>query len=318
VLTGDPCPGTQGAVFEDFGRPVINIADDLAFRAVLQGGFGDAPSRQGVLCAFRDGELSLISRDTQPAPNLPGRVFADQIPGWIGPRMNDAGDLVFSSRLAGAEATPRSALWKHLRNSDTVIPVALEGDGVTGFGSFEDDGSPTVLNNAYAINAAGDIAFVNAGTDSPESSRGLWLCPRLTLEPVRICEPGVTRINVASEESAPDLRLVTTLVTWGGSDGIISPSPRLSDDRDLAMTVRFEDGTYAVLLAHTRRAPGPRSPADLDGDEVVTAADFTILAASYGRTVPAGTPADINADGVVNAADFLMFARDFGPTFPTP
>jgi hypothetical protein len=55
--------------------------------------------------------------------------------------------------------------------------------------------------------------------------------------------------------------------------------------------------------------------ADVNGDNMVTAADFTILAGSFGSSGPACVgrqQGDLNCDGIVNAADFTILAGDFG------
>jgi hypothetical protein len=62
-------------------------------------------------------------------------------------------------------------------------------------------------------------------------------------------------------------------------------------------------------------APAPCA-GDLNADGATNAADFTILAGTFGSSVPPSAPADLNADGVVNAADFVILAGDFG--CPTP
>jgi hypothetical protein len=51
---------------------------------------------------------------------------------------------------------------------------------------------------------------------------------------------------------------------------------------------------------------------DVNGDGDTNAADFTILAGSFGSAVPPGTLGDLNGDGLVNAADFTILAGDFG------
>jgi hypothetical protein len=54
---------------------------------------------------------------------------------------------------------------------------------------------------------------------------------------------------------------------------------------------------------------------DLNDDGLTNAADFIVLAGSYGQTVAPGTSGDLNNDGLVNAADFVILAGDFGCVF---
>jgi len=58
-------------------------------------------------------------------------------------------------------------------------------------------------------------------------------------------------------------------------------------------------------------APSP-CPGDINGDGMTNAADFNILATSFGQSVPIGTGADIAQDGVVNTGDFNVLASEFG------
>ena len=56
-------------------------------------------------------------------------------------------------------------------------------------------------------------------------------------------------------------------------------------------------------------------PSDLSGDGVTNAADFTVLAGSFGMGGPECVPhalGDLNCDGIVNAADFTVLASSFG------
>ena len=59
------------------------------------------------------------------------------------------------------------------------------------------------------------------------------------------------------------------------------------------------------------RAPDPCA-GDVTGDGITNAADFTMLAGSFGSAVPPNTSGDLNGDGLVNAADFTILAGDFG------
>lgn len=57
--------------------------------------------------------------------------------------------------------------------------------------------------------------------------------------------------------------------------------------------------------------------ADVNGDGLVNAADFTILAASFGMQAGATrSQGDVNGDGAVNAADFAVIAGAFGSACP--
>ena len=53
-------------------------------------------------------------------------------------------------------------------------------------------------------------------------------------------------------------------------------------------------------------------PGDVNRDGFTNAADFTILAGSFGQTVPIGSNGDLNDDTMVNATDFTILAGNFG------
>lgn len=310
TCSSDPCPGAGGHVFADFGKPVLNNEGDFAFRARLADSAISPPSNQGALCASYDGELRLIALDGAPAPGFPGQVFSRQMPGIVYPRINARGDLACTTGLSEAPNAPGSALWTSTRDTNEFRPIAIEGDDRFGFGPFQP--SPPTIDtqyNNFTLNARGDVAFSNVADPETDPSPTLWMHAHTGYSPFRICDPGRTVINVAPKTSPPDPRVVAELVTWDGGN---YPPPAFNDFGDVAFTARFTDDSYGVIVAHTRREPRTLSPADLDGDDVVDANDFTILAAQFGTVVEPGTGADITGDGVVNAADFAVLAREFG------
>ena len=59
-----------------------------------------------------------------------------------------------------------------------------------------------------------------------------------------------------------------------------------------------------------------KGPGDINGDGVVSAQDFHILASNWTKKVPPGDPrADLNGDGVINALDFHILARNWLRTY---
>jgi hypothetical protein len=311
--TGDLCPDTSGAPFRFFGRPMINASGDLAFRALLDTSFpGITSANRCVLCAVRTGALELVLRDAEPAPGIFNHTTDLSAYAFrVFPRINATGNIAFTAGLNSSEPfRSTSALWTFPAPDPAPTLIARDyGElaGATGcfFSPFESD----ITRNAFSINPVGDVAFYN-GSSSP-CWHGIWLHRAAATDPIPVCILGETEINVAPSGAPADIRRVR------GLEGTyVPPAPSLSHLGDVTFAVNFDDDSMAVVRATQR--PGPRSPADLDGDEVVTAADFTILAASFGQSVPAGTAADINADGVVNAADFLLLARDFGRISQNP
>ena len=91
------------------------------------------------------------------------------------------------------------------------------------------------------------------------------------------------------------------------------------------------DGRYDLTVVgakvHTGTAAGPtmaadrtvafhRFFADLDGDAAVGFADFNLLAAQYGKAVPAWANGDLDGDGAVGFADFNLLAARYGKSLP--
>jgi hypothetical protein len=59
-------------------------------------------------------------------------------------------------------------------------------------------------------------------------------------------------------------------------------------------------------------ALAPSCVGDINNDGSTNAADFVILAGSFGASVTPNTNGDLNGDGLVNASDFVILAGDFG------
>ena len=107
-----------------------------------------------------------------------------------------------------------------------------------------------------------------------------------------------------------NLRSATTIDRETTLDGV-----RLSQGTDQEVTLRwFETGSSLVFES------GPFSltsefditAGDIDGDGVVSFADFLDLSETYGQAVEPSTGADITGDGRVNFNDFLILSHNFG------
>jgi hypothetical protein len=68
----------------------------------------------------------------------------------------------------------------------------------------------------------------------------------------------------------------------------------------------------AVISLNRLLTPTPACAGDINGDSMTNAADFVILAGSFGSVVAPNTNGDLNGDGLVNAADFTILAGNFG------
>jgi hypothetical protein len=98
VLSGDPAPGTAGAVFHTFQPPVLNAHGETAFGALLASGDVTAANDQGIWHSDATGSLSRIVRE--------GDVSSEAGPfGSIRPfpALNDLSQLAFGSGIAAGE-----------------------------------------------------------------------------------------------------------------------------------------------------------------------------------------------------------------------
>lgn len=119
---GDIAPG--GGQFWVLGKhPVVSSAGAVAFFAHL-GGIPNAEG--GVWAAAAGGPLALVAREGLQAPRLPaGVTFA----GFGEPAMNDAGQIAFMARLAGAGVTPaNSSVLYAADRAGRIYPLVRTGD----------------------------------------------------------------------------------------------------------------------------------------------------------------------------------------------
>ena len=70
--------------------------------------------------------------------------------------------------------------------------------------------------------------------------------------------------------------------------------------------------TIGAISTHILQVPAPGCAGDINTDGTTNAADFTMLAGSFGSAVPPNTNGDLNGDEFVDAADFTILAGDFG------
>jgi hypothetical protein len=135
VLTGDPAPGPDGAVFSSVEAAVINDRGDIAFEAFVQPGengpFIQSNDRNRVFSPFSGSgsPLGLIARGSDTAPGTGGRTFGQAF-NW--PLLNEAGQVAFRVRLNSSSA----GIFAYGIGSG-VTSVAVTGDPVPGLGGVE-------------------------------------------------------------------------------------------------------------------------------------------------------------------------------------
>jgi hypothetical protein len=151
---GDPVPGIGGAVFESLWDPMLNSAGETAFTGIFSGpGVTDADNR----AIFNSGGPLLRTGDA--APGIGGAVITGL--NLSRPGLNDAGELAFGARIAGAGVTEDDDVFLFAAGA----PVAREGNLAPGAGGavFDEVFQPG-LNNAGDVVA--DVRLRGAGVTS--------------------------------------------------------------------------------------------------------------------------------------------------------
>ena len=131
---------------------------------------------------------------------------------------------------------------------------------------------------------------------------------------------GNTNDDVLLFESSDDSRLLSVLTGKSLERDKTTPVTIELVEHDLAA---LQDGSLnlaitndAVLdFASLELGVGPSQPkltADIDGDLLVSFADFLILSFNFGRSDATRDEGDIDGDRVVTFADFLILSQDFG------
>ncbi len=167
AMTGDPAPGT-GQAYTYFGPPAINSAGEVSFSAHLTGGIDDSGIwTEGFLGT---GSMSLVLREGDPVPGMPGSSFGD-VSGWEHVfRMNDAGTLLIRTSIDGV-AAPRAIV---LRNSgfghEVIARVGTQVPGEAP-GVFWSDFPSMALNESGSVAMS---AWVDGPGVSAANDTGVW------------------------------------------------------------------------------------------------------------------------------------------------
>ena len=207
-VTNQIAPG--GAIFEDFGNPIINNHGQIATTASLS----NSASQAGIFVG--DGtDTVAIALQQQPAPK--GGSYNGQF--LLPTRLNDRGEVAFDAGLTGG--TSSSGIFRG--DGRRTIPIALTGTnapGTTGtFASFRDF---QLLND-------GRVAFIatltiGVGGVNTSNNAGIWIGTsdedlQLVVRTGDVIEGKVlTRLPQISQGSQLDIN--ENSVVWVGTFGI--------------------------------------------------------------------------------------------------
>jgi len=125
---GNDAPGTFGADFGAFNRPVVNASGDIAFSGFLQNENNVFSFNDGGIWATRNGVLQLIAREDRDAPGTGGADFNI----FGAPSLNALGDLSFSASLQtgenGVDSSNNSGIWAYSSFDDEFKLIVRKGD----------------------------------------------------------------------------------------------------------------------------------------------------------------------------------------------
>ena len=317
MVAGDQqaAPGTpEGTVFWYYYE---YLNEDLpwtdtgktAFRSRLIGPSITYDNDFGIWAEWPGG-LTLVMQEGDPVPGLPAGTFFDH-PGYGGPLlMGGAGDVVFDCVLTGENVTTANdrALWRGLPAGCELI--AREGDPVPGTG----EGVGYKYFYPGCVNNCGQVGF-SAAVAGPgidvSNDQGVWMTDRsghvvAVLREGDLLEVGPGDVRTVASAGSPR--------TAGTEDG---RAHGLSDDGELALLVRFTDGSKAIVV-FSITIWRPEQGGDYDGDGDVDLHDYAGLQRCFSGSSPASGAGwgafDSDWDGDVDITDGEAFVAEMsGP-----
>jgi len=199
ALTGEQAPGMpMGVVFDEFNRPDINAAGEVAFAAVFAG-TGVTMSNDVTLWSNRSGALAQVVREGQQAVGLPNMIGYRS---FTIPHLNDAGRIAFEALLSGPGVTFEDDEAVFSEGTSGVLGnVAREGDHAAGLGAgIVYSGITYVLfNNEGRVVFSGQLQ--GTGVDLTNNA-GIWTG-----------FPGAASLVVRENNAAPGLPAGVLLAT---------------------------------------------------------------------------------------------------------
>lgn len=258
---GDSIPGLTGFRYGGFSSPSINASGSVA---TIGGLTNDNAMRgqflNGIFVTDDLGDLVNIAKSGDSAPGAGGAAYRDFL--WA--VMNDDGDIAYGAYTdaGGGEARggePPSGLWRRDGEDGSITPIAVTGDTAP-----DSDGAMFDFANSPVINGRGDVVFrasllLGDGVDF-DNNNGIWA----------YLAPGEGRgagglMKVAREgdlfDVAPgDTRTIEFVDVQGSGVESFEPTQAFNDSGQLAVRLRFTDGTGGVFLF---QVPSPGSGAVL-------------------------------------------------------
>ncbi|MCB9857855.1 MAG: hypothetical protein H6818_19405 [Phycisphaerales bacterium] len=281
VREGEPAPGLPagiqlGALF----APDMNAAGETAFVAFLKGNVTSAVDDRALFSEGRTGSLDLVARMGGSAP-------AGDFKDLFSPVICADGPVAFMATLQGSGIDGLNDECLCTDSGGTLHFVAREGEQAPGLpDGVVFAGDAVTMSGAFSgeisMNARAQIAFranlAGPGIDMTNNS-GIWLH-----DPdfgTRL----VIRSGDAIEIATGDVRMVQDIIWVAGSGGSDGRNSAMNDSAQLALWLRFTDGSEAIVVT-----------LDTDGDGTADLLDNCPMTVNMDQ-------ADADGDGVGDACD---------------
>ncbi|MEO0993584.1 MAG: choice-of-anchor tandem repeat NxxGxxAF-containing protein, partial [Pseudomonadota bacterium] len=161
--TGEAAPGTGGAEFSGFSRPVLNNAGEVAFRGTLTGSGVTGANNEGLFTSS-----GLVVREGDAAPGTGGAVFA----GFGAPSLNDMGEILFGAGLAGPGVTGANNSALFLWDGIRAPSLLLREGSVLDLGGGDQRTVNRLEITSNAFNNDREVVFTAGFTDA---SQGIFV-----------------------------------------------------------------------------------------------------------------------------------------------
>jgi hypothetical protein len=320
--TGNTAPGMGSptirfSVVDD--SPGFNDAGEVAFRGKVIGDPGDGVTLTNdfAIWAGAPGDVQLIARSGTDSPIAGVQYRAPD----SAPRINDSGEVVFATLVAGSGVTTDNdrVLW--LSTSSGVEIVAREGDHAPGTGAGVNFSliEPTAGFVAPpAINAAGQVAFTATLTGagvSGTNDRGLWAGAPGNVSLIAR-EGEVVDLDPGAGELLRTIQSISFAndYTVSGGTNFSSASAAFNDAGQIAWQAQFttlSGGGTAVFLTTLPSIEPPSLDGDYNDDGTVDAADYVVWRKNEGTMTT--LPNDPHG-GMIGDDQYNTWVANFGET----
>jgi hypothetical protein len=290
VLDGYPA----GIVFNSFTRSstpmVIHPSGAITVSAMLRGsGISGGTNDRVLIRSEVNGTQTAIAKSNHQAPGLPdGVVFSAASLATIITVSNDAGDLFFSSGLAGAGVTSDNDRAMFAYQNGQLRAVLREGQVIDGW---------TVVNlhgDKLQINSQGQATFLVSAVYSGDSL-GL---SRTAL--ISVNSNGVARV-VAGENTPLAMSNAPTATVNILS---VSDTNALDDLGNIVFSVKFVNSATEAIVSASIDEQSTTCPADFDGSGTADVSDIFSFLNSW---FAGNSSADFDNNGALQVQDIFAF-----------